>query len=182
MAWNDDQWRLARETWDSTHRAAGAVERAGTAVLASDPELAQRLNRAMGSRGRDLAAATSRILEHGAELPTTEPEARRRIAEAQRFKTLFRQAWHQLAADARGGRHGLVTQDHVTVMQAGVYDAEAALNDIPWPDVDRAMSVPIPRPPAPVPPRDPTRPPRRGIGAALPLLVLAVFMFSSNRR
>lgn len=182
MAWNEDGWRLARETYDSIRRAVNSVDQAAAALQAQDPELAQRLLRARGTRARDLNDLSEQFRQTP-ELPDTEPEARRSIELARRWKTVFGTLDSELAEDARQGRNGLTLPDHGALGPAGWTDARLAVANVPWQEVTRLMAVPMnaPRQP-PVPPAPPRpRPPRRGGTPWLPLAALALLLLSSKK-
>lgn len=186
MAWNEDGWRLAREAFGSIVRAITSVEAATAVLTEENPELAQRLARAAGTRATRLATLARRVTQFGDELPTTEPEARRAIEAAQLWKAQFTQLDSYMAEQARLGRQGLTLADHGALGPAGWTDARLHVQDVSWAAVAALMRVPQAGRPAPAAPRDPTRPRRRGgmqgMQGLLPLAFLFVVMMSTQRR
>lgn len=180
MAWNEDGWRLARTTFDASRHSIDALNAATAMVLETQPEVAQRIERAMGVRSRQLAAAAASVRAFG-ELPPTEPEARRAIAACQAYKTQLRQFEGYLSEQARAGRQGLTMEDRAALWDAGLYEAMDRSQQVPWSQVTTLMRVPQAGAPAPSAPRDPTRTRRSNMQALLPLAFMLVIMFSQRR-
>lgn len=182
MAWNEDDWRLAREAFDAVRGAIADVERASVAMQAGFPEARDRIRRAAAGRAVELEATGRRVMAHGGELPRTEPEARRVLTSAARWKEQFTVLDNYLAEQARLGR--IITQpDHQELSAAGWSDARFRLVGVPWMEVHNTLRVPLPGLPRPPAPGDPTRPPRRpgGFPAWLPFVGLGILLLASKK-
>lgn len=178
MAWSEDDWRLARAAFDAASQAADDLDRAREGT---SPEALDRLTRAAAGDGVSLANTMRQLRAFGAELPRTEPEARRALTVASRFKTQLVTMDRRLGADAAAGR--IITQpDRAEFMAAGGSDALFRIHEIDWMAVERAQRVPVPGPPLPPSPPDPGRPPRRPATNWAPLLLIGGALLLMSKR
>lgn len=185
MAWNEDNWRLAAEAFNTALESVQAAQRAVDTLGREDPATARRLELGGGQAGRDAQIAASR-LQAFARLPDTEPEARRAIQAAQQWKSRFNSLDGMLAAAGNAGRV-MTRDDRAAINRAGFEQARELLVMVPWSRVTQLMSIRQAAPRTPAAPRRPADIPytrrrrgRGGMGPWLPILIIGVLMFSKK--
>lgn len=186
MAWNEDNWRLAAEAFNTSLESLQFAEQAAQTIAAQDMEMSDRLVRAGGQQGRNAMAAATRLNSFGGRLPETEPEARRAIQAAQRWKSDWNYLDGQLATAANQGRI-ITLPDRDAINRAGYTRTRERLVMVPWREVSRMMAVPMTAPRTPAVPRAPrepgttTRRRAQGAGFWLPIIIIGALLFSPKK-